>query len=242
MITDTGKIRPPLGTAERIELTISYALKILVLGTIILSIWEFNLFLIASAAVILFFSALPAIVERGFRITLPVEIDLAITAFIFLHYILGEVRDYYNRFWWFDIPLHVSSGIMIGLVGFIIIYFFLYTNRISANPLMVSIFSVSFSLAAGTLWEIFEFFMDTVFGFNMQKTGLVDTMTDLIVDFLGACIVGIGAYRYLKKDEGGIIKTLVNHFIQYNVRLQDRRRLRKSTKRLKPKKKQLSHG
>ena len=92
---------------------------------------------------------------------------------------------------------------------------------------MVAVFSVSFSLAAGALWEIFEFFMDTAFDFNMQKTGLVDTMTDLIVDFLGACIVGIIGYRYLKKEDVGILKALINRFIQYNVRLQIKQKIRK---------------
>ncbi len=82
---------------------------------------------------------------------------------------------------------------------------------------MVVLFSVSFSLAVGVLWEIFEFLIDLIFGLNMQKSGLVDTMSDLIVDFLGACVVGIGVYRYLTKDEDGVVKTLVNHFIKYNL-------------------------
>ncbi len=96
-------------------------------------------------------------------------------------------------------------------------YFFLYTNKIKANPLMVSVFSVSFALAAGALWEIIEFILDNTFGLNMQKSGLVDTMTDLIIDFIGACIVGIWVYRNLKKDEDGIIKTWANNFIRFNL-------------------------
>jgi len=206
-----------LGNAEKIELRISYTLKIIVLFTIIISIIELNFFLIASSVIILLFSALPALVERKFRIILPVEVEFALTTFIFLHFILGEASNYYIRFWWFDEMLHISSGILIGLVGFVIIYFFLYTNRVEANPLMVVVFSVSFSLAAGAIWEIFEFLMDLSFGFNMQKTGLVDTMTDLMVDFLGAFVVGIGVYRYLTKNEDGVIKTLVNRFIRYNL-------------------------
>ena len=206
-----------LNHAERLQLRISYTLKIIIIFTIIISIIELNLFLIASSVIILLFSALPAIIERKFNIMLPVEVELSLTTFIFLHFFLGETADYYNRFWWFDLLLHGSSGILIGMVGFVIIYFFLYTNKITANPLMIVIFSVSFSLAAGAIWEIFEFMIDLFFGFNMQKTGLVDTMSDLIVDFLGACIVGIGVYRYLTKDQDGVIKILANRFIQYNL-------------------------
>jgi hypothetical protein len=219
--------RPPLGHADKIQLTISYLLKAIVVFTIIMSIVEFNPFLMASSLVILVFSAMPALVERTFRITLPVEVDLTLTAFVFAHFMLGEFSDYYNRFWFFDLILHSSSGILIGLVGFVIMYFFLYSSRVTANPLLVSVLCVSFSLAAGALWEIFEFGMDQLFGFNMQKSGNVDTMSDLIVDFLGACIVGFGVYRYLTRDEDGLVKLMINRFIQYNMKLRNHRMLRK---------------
>jgi len=222
-VTETEKPHPHPGTAERVELTISYALKGIILFTIIMSIIRFDPFLFTSGVVILLFSALPAIIGRGLRITLPVEVDLVITLFIFLHFILGETRDYYTRFWWFDLLLHTSSGVIIGIVGFTIIYFFLFTHRIKANPTLVVVFSVSFSLAAGALWEIFEFFMDMTFGFNMQKSGNMDTMSDLIVDFFGACLVGLWTYRYLTKDEDGVIKTVVHRFIHYNVKWQTKR-------------------
>jgi hypothetical protein len=219
---------PPLGNAEKIELTISWLLKAIMLFTIVMSVLEFRLLLMATSLVILFFSALPAMIKRTFRITLPVEVDLVLTAFIFAHFILGEAANYYTKFWFFDLILHTSSGILIGMVGFIIMYFFLYSRKVSANPFLVSVFCVSFSLAAGALWEIFEFTMDQLFGFNMQKSGIVDTMSDLIVDFLGACLVGFWVYRYLTKDEDGLIKLMINRFIQYNLRLRDRRQLRKS--------------
>jgi hypothetical protein len=40
--------------------------------------------------------------------------------------------------------------------------------------------------------------MDSLFGLNMQKSGLRDTMWDLIVDALGALVVSILGYLYLK--------------------------------------------
>jgi len=49
----------------------------------------------------------------------------------------------------------------------------------------------------------------------MKKTGLVDTITDLIVDFIGACRVDIKVYRYLTKKKDGFIKRIVNQIIYY---------------------------
>jgi len=210
-----------LDIAERIELTISYGLKIIIIFTIIGSIIKFNPFLIASSVIILLFSALPSIIKRTMEITLPVEVDLVLTLFLSAHFILGEVSNYYTKFWWFDLFLHMSSGIIIGLIGFIIIFFFLYMHKIETNPLLVSIFSVSFSVAAGAFWEIIEFLMDISFNFNMQK-GNIDTMTDLIIDILGACVVGFWAYRYITRNEDGIIKVFVYKFIRFNVRFNNK--------------------
>jgi len=49
----------------------------------------------------------------------------------------------------------------------------------------------------GALWEVFEFGMDQIFGMNMQKSGLVDTMGDLIVDAIGAGLAAMsGGHRF----------------------------------------------
>jgi hypothetical protein len=222
--------RPPLGSADKIQLTFSYMLKAVMFVIIIICFIKFKLFLVFTGLLILIFSSLPALIERTFRIILPVEVDLLLTLFIFAHFVLGEFANYYFRIWWWDILLHASSGILIGMVGFVIIYFFLFTSKVSANPALVSLFSVTFSIAAATFWEIFEFTMDQLFGFNMQKSGFVDTMTDLIAGFLGACIVGICVYRYLTNDEGGLIKLTINRFILFNLRLKDQRLRRKRLK------------
>jgi hypothetical protein len=46
--------------------------------------------------------------------------------------------------------------------------------------------------------------MDNTFGFNMQKSGLRDTMWDLIVDTGGAFISAFSGYLYLRYQKRGI--------------------------------------
>jgi len=71
-------------------------------------------------------------------------------------------------------------------------------HEVDAKPLAIAIFSFSFAIAIGAIWEIFEFSMDQFFAMNMQKSGLVDTMGDLIVDTIGAILAaGIG-FIYFK--------------------------------------------
>ena len=64
-----------------------------------------------------------------------------------------------------------------------------------APPLLLATMAFSFAVSIGTLWEIFEFGMDILFGLSMQKSGVIDMMGDLIVDAIGA---GAG-YWYLKR-------------------------------------------
>lgn len=66
------------------------------------------------------------------------------------------------------------------------------------------LFSISFAIAAGVFWEIYEFTMDILFDLHMQGGGLFDTMKDLISNTIGAILtsIGFGAYlRYKLKQE-----------------------------------------
>ena len=80
-------------------------------------------------------------------------------------------------------------------------------------------FSFCFAVAIGVLWEIFEFTMDNLFGLNMQKSGLLDTMSDLIIDSIGAFLVSVSGFVYMKKWTVQIFSRLIRKFIEKNPRL-----------------------
>ena len=79
---------------------------------------------------------------------------------------------------------------------------------------MIVILPVSFSVFIGVALGIFEFFMDYFFGLNMQKSGLVDTMTDLIVNTVGALVVGIAGFLYLKNPKPGITQNIIEYLVK----------------------------
>lgn len=58
------------------------------------------------------------------------------------------------------------------------------------------------AMTVGVLWELFEFAMDTLFGFNMMKSGLPDTMGDFIVNTLGAALAALAGVIYLLGSAG----------------------------------------
>jgi hypothetical protein len=142
-------------------------------------------------------SFLPAILQRNTNLHVPVQIQLVISAFVFAALFLGEVEGYYDRFSWWDLMLHSTFGIVLGLVTFLGLLALFEFQRVKMSLSLLSVFAVAFAMAVGSLWEMFEFFMDSTFGLNMMKSGLNDTMGDLIVNCLGATASVTAAHLYV---------------------------------------------
>jgi len=173
-----------------------------------------NVFVSAST---LFITFLPSIIERKFRIDYPSEFEIVVLVFIYASVYLGDMHDFYLRFWWWDVFLHGLSGIIIGAIGFSLIYILNRTERsaVKLNRGFAVLFAFCFSLSIGALWEIYEFLMDRFFGMQMQRFGLNDTMMDLILDVCGALVVSVAGYRYLKYDTG-FMRVIVKRFLRLN--------------------------
>lgn len=163
-------------------------------------------------------SILPVVASRRFGIRIPVRFFGWIVLFVFGTIFLGEAFDFYNRYWWWDVILHGGSAVGFGLVGFLFVFMLFEGDRYAAPAWAVAFVSFCFALSIGTLWEIFEFAMDQIFGLNMQKSGLIDTMWDLIVDTLGASIGAIAGLFYLKGRELGGLTAALREFVAANRR------------------------
>lgn len=191
-------------------------LRLTIVVAIILAIsfrqWETSAFSVLSLGL----SFLPVVIERRFRVSLPVEFELVIVAFIYASIFLGEIGDAYHRFFWWDAVLHTASGAILAYTGFLLFYIMVKRRDLHVNGLFIGVSVFSIALAFGAVWEIFEFAMDEIFGFNMQKSGLVDTMWDLIVDAIGALIMAFIAGRYIKNGGVGWVRRLTAKFMHEN--------------------------
>lgn len=189
------------------------------------------LFVAAFAFVITF---IPRFLKKQYGISLPAEFEVMVILFIYGSLFFGEVRGFYDQFWWWDVLLNLGASIALGFVGLTILYVLYRDEVIDASPLIIAFFTFCFAFAMGGLWEIFEFSLDSLFGFNMQKTGLVDTMGDLIVDAIGAFLVSVGGYVYMKSGKKNIVSSLVIGFMERNPRLfKSRRNIESSSDKIK---------
>jgi uncharacterized membrane protein YjdF len=207
---------------------LAYALQTILIIGLIAEVWSQQWFnaVITTAIILLTFS--PVLLEKKFHVYIPPEFVLLSIAFVFASLFLGEVHGYYTRFWWWDIALHTGSGVLLGIVGFLLVHVLNEIEKIGVymKPGFVAFFAFLFAIGMGALWEIFEFSMDNIFGMNMQKemlgdpSGLTDTMWDLIVDTLGALVISVLGYGYLKtaKNES-FLEQWITRFIRGNPRL-----------------------
>ena len=166
-------------------------------------------------------SLLPRFLSRKMHIYIPPQFEMLAILFVFASVFLGEIRNFYFRYWWWDGMLHVGSGFLLGIFGFLLVYILNEEERIELHmkPRFVAFFSFAFAVTTGVLWEIFEFAMDGFFDLNMQKSGLIDTMWDLIVDTLGALFVSVLGYFYLVRSEEYWLERWIERFINGNPRL-----------------------
>ncbi len=207
---------------------ITLFLKITLIIAVIFALLQGRYQAAAEILVILSITFLPLLLGKRFAMRIPHEFEFLAVIFIYAALFLGEVHDYYTRYWWWDMMLHAGSGLILGILGFLLIYVLNENKNIdlSLNPGFMAFFAFVFAMAFGAIWEIFEFSMDQVFGTNMQKpmlndpSGLTDTMWDLIIDAIGAGIISIFGYVYLRrKGSDSFLEIWIDDFIDKNPRL-----------------------
>ncbi|RVU54218.1 hypothetical protein [Anaerosphaera multitolerans] len=168
---------------------------------------------------------LPSEVEKKFGVDIPDMMEIIYFIFLFCAIYLGEVRNFYYKVPFWDTILHCFSAIMLGALGFVIVDFLNKNKKLHLNltPFFVSLFALSFATTCGVIWEIYEFLADHILGTNMQKfmtyhgeilighAAIVDTMKDLIVNFIGALFIVILGYIHLKNEEKHLKKDTINN-------------------------------
>ncbi|WP_299869664.1 hypothetical protein [uncultured Roseobacter sp.] len=199
---------------------------LLLAGLVALALGRWSLAFVTMATLAL--SLVPPTLASRWSLTLPVPFLLATTLFFFASIFLGEAFDFYERLWWWDLALHGFSAIGFGLIGFLFVFMLFEGDRFAAPPSAIAFVAFCVAMTIGAVWEIFEFGMDQIFGLNMQKSGLMDTMGDLMINTVGSLIASVTGYLYLVRNAAGPLGRSLAQFIALNRRL-----YQKSKNRLK---------
>src|SRR3989338_5360611 len=113
---------------EKLLFALSYFLRLIILIEALTAAWNKNLFLLFLSVGILLLTFIPSFIERNYKLNLPTEFELLVVIFISSSLFLGEVKKFYLKFWWWDIFLHSMYAMILGFIGFLIVYI-LYTEK-----------------------------------------------------------------------------------------------------------------
>lgn len=230
-------------------------LRALVIVMLILQLWNRNFENVFLCALTLILLVMPSFIQVTFKVELPTTLEIIILIFIFAAEILGEISEFYLVFPFWDVVLHTINGFLAAAIGFSMVDLLNRSKKAVFNlsPLFTAIVAFCFSMTIGVIWEFFEFFMDQVMGYDMQKDtvihvirsvtldpagrnvpyvienitetavngvelglggyldiGLIDTMQDLIVNFIGAVVFSVIGFFYVKNRGKG---RLVGRFV-----------------------------
>lgn len=159
---------------------------------------------------------LPSRLASRVGLRLPPSFLAAIALFVLASLYLGEVHDFYDRLWWWDLALHMGSAMGFGVLGFLLVFMLFKGDRYAAPSWAIGVLSFCLAMTVGTLWEVFEFAMDSLFGFTMMKSGLPDTMGDIIVNTFGAALAALAGVVYLSDSAQMRLRSPFDAFIASN--------------------------
>jgi hypothetical protein len=232
MKTDTPPPTEPAEFAGRLYWALLVVLQTIMFAELVLLVRANQWPTALQVAIIMGLTLAPVALRSRLPVRVPSEFQILAILFVFASLFLGEIRNYYELIWWWDAGLHASSGLLFGIVGFLLVYVLNENERIDINlrPRFVALFAFVFAMTVGALWEVFEFAMDQIFGLQMQKlrfgdpSGLTDTMLDLAFDAIGAVLISAFGWWYMIHDERSFIENWIRKFNSYNRQLFRRRR------------------
>ena len=127
---------------------------------------------------------IPDFLEKKLQIEIPNVLEAIILCFIFAAEILGEIEAFYVKIPFWDTMLHTLWGFLAAGIGFALadILNRSQTSRLQLTPIYMAITAFCFSMAAGAIWELFEFTMDNLVGFDMQKDTVIAAFHSVALD------------------------------------------------------------
>ena len=204
---------------DSVDKWISLSLKCFLAIGVVMELLQGNWQNAGATTGIIIVAFIPMLVGNRFHVRIPAEFEVLAVLFVYASLFLGEMQGYYLKYWWWDILLHMGSGLILGIFGFLLVYVINEHEDLELHmkPSFIALFAFMFSIGIGTIWEIFEFTLDQTLGMTTQGNSLVDTMSDLIVDGIGALIISLLGFSYLRKARSqSFLERWIWHFITLN--------------------------
>ena len=166
---------------HKVKFVVYMVLRLFVIASLVMALIrnEYENAFVCVLCLLLFLA--PTFVEKRLKIDLPSTMEIIILLFIFSAEILGEIHNYYAKVPYWDTVLHAMNGFLFAAFGFSLLDIMNRNSRFKfqLSPLYLALVAFCFSMTIGVLWEFFEFGADIIFGTDMQKDFIMNTISSV---------------------------------------------------------------
>ncbi len=171
---------------DKKTIAVYFTLRLLVILVMIIQILHGNWEAVFLCVLTLFLFLVPFFIDKKLKIDLPTPLEIVILLFIFAAEILGEIQNFYGIFPYWDMLLHTLNGFLCGAIGFSLIDI-LNENKnkkktFKLSPIYVALVAFCFSMTIGVLWEFFEYGVDKLMKYDMQKDKIVENISSVLLN------------------------------------------------------------
>lgn len=202
----------------RVRFIVMNSIRALLIVAFLLGAYNERKLILIFSAIAFVVTFLPLIFYKLFKVKLFADVEIIVIFFIYGLLLFGEVHFFYAEFQILSTLFNVASAVVLGLVGFTVMYALYKGDKIHGSPLIIAIFTFCFAVAIGAVWEFFEYSMDGIFGFSLHKYA-GDTMEDLIANMIGAFAVSSFGYIYIKNGRHNFVSKLLSKFLKGNPKI-----------------------
>ncbi len=140
------------------------------------------------------------------RVGVPSPFDVAFGAAL-VAAAWASAAHLYQAGWWVDVAIHFALG---GVTSAMLYLVFaqvallpgLHEDVVRQHPTSVVILTVALGLAAGALWELYEWVATSLFPSASIAVGYDDTVLDLTMDAAGSVVAACVLLAWRRTDRG----------------------------------------
>jgi uncharacterized protein YuzE len=194
-----------LGIHKYISLTLKLILVLSIINSIYFQLW--HLTSISIFLLILIF--IPQILKKSHEIKTPVEFEFLLLLFIITSLIFGKIGG---------VITPIFFGISISFIGFLIMLILYSTNQIKKNYFLIILFVFNFAITFGFGIEFLKYYLKFLLGHGFTIEHYYFSMKNMTYVLIGAIISSIFGFIYMKSKKG-IINKIVKKFTKSNPEL-----------------------
>lgn len=193
---------------DRFALLIRWLIRILLVVSALVEIDSGRWHILYINLFILGLTFMPVGIKFVFKVSFPLGFEIVFYLSLLLLVISEKITE--------GSVIQVFLGVLMGIIGFVLIYVLYYNKQEKANALLVVLFSFCFAASLGAVWEVFQYVM--IEKLEMGLAGYAgDYSSQMILRMIiGGAVVSALGYIYLLLERQGLITNLMQPFISKN--------------------------